>query len=114
MISLHSVLKFTFITEVTILEGRLWPCAAAAMLAMVLRWFIWLMAMVTEAGGRLTGIRGCGIIMKGSSRPETHEEVVGYSMMRIMSEIVTGETSAGLAANSKPAAVNSAISNSHH
>lgn len=77
----------------TILEGRLWPCAAAAMFAMVLRWFIWLIAMVTEAGGRLTGIRGCGIIMKGSSRPETHEEVVGYSMMHIMSEISTGESS---------------------
>lgn len=45
-------------TEVTILDGRLWPCAAAAMLAMVLRWFIWLMAIVTEAGGRLTGISG--------------------------------------------------------
>lgn len=75
----------------TILEGRLWPWAAAAMFAMVLRWFIWLIAMVTEAGGRLTGIRGCGIIMKGSSRPETHEEeAVGYSMMHIMSEIVTG------------------------
>ena len=27
----------TFMTEVTILEGRLWPWAAAAMLAMVLR-----------------------------------------------------------------------------
>lgn len=53
--------------------------------------------MVTEAGGRLTGIRGCGIIMKGSSRPETHEEVVGYSMMHIMSEISTGETSEALA-----------------
>lgn len=52
--------------------------------------------------------------MKGSSRPETHEEVVGYSMMHIMSEIFTGETSEGLAENSKPAAVNSAISNSHH
>lgn len=48
--------------------------------------------MVTEAGGRLTGIRGCGIIMKGSSRPETHEEVVDYSMMRIMAEIFTGES----------------------
>lgn len=74
----------------TILEGRLWPCAAAAMLAMVLRWFIWLIAMVTEAGGRLTGIRGCGIIMKGSSSPETHEEVVGYSMARVMTDIFTG------------------------
>lgn len=87
-----SVLKVTFITEVTILEGRLCPCAAAAMFAMVLRWFIWLIAMVTEAGGRLTGIRGCGIIMKGSSRPETHEEVVGYPMMHVMSDIFTGET----------------------
>lgn len=76
----------------TILEGRLWPCAAAAIFAMVLRWFIWLIAIVTEAGGRLTGIRGCGIIMKGSSRPETQEEVVGYSMMHIMSELPTGET----------------------
>lgn len=83
-------LKVTFITEVTILEGRLWPCAAAAMLAMVLRWFIWLIAMVTEAGGRLTGIRGCGIIMKGSSSPETHEEVVGYSMARVMTDKFTG------------------------
>lgn len=93
MTSRRSASKDTFITEVTILEGRLCPCAAAAMFAMVLRWFIWLIAMVTEAGGRLTGIRGCGIIMKGSSRPETHEEVVGYSMMHIMSEIFTGETS---------------------
>lgn len=87
-----SHLTVTFITEVTILEGRLWPCAAAAMFAMVLRWFIWLIAMVTEAGGKLTGIRGCGIIMKGSSKPETHEEVVDYSMMRIMAEIFTGES----------------------
>lgn len=47
--------------------------------------------MVTEAGGRLTGIRGCGIIMKGSSRPETYEEIVGYSVMRIMAKIYTGE-----------------------
>lgn len=96
VILLLPVLKVTFITEVTILEGRLWPCAAAAMFAMVLRWFIWLIAMVTEAGGRLTGISGCGIIMNGSSRPETHEEVVGYSMVHIMSEISTGETSEGL------------------
>ncbi len=96
---LLSALKVTLITEVTILEGRLWPCAAAAMFAMVLRWFIWLIAMVTEAGGRLTGIRGCGIIMKGSSRPETYKEVVGYPMMHIMSEMLTGETSAGLAEN---------------
>lgn len=98
-------LKVTFITEVTILEGRLWPCAAAAMLAMVLRWFIWLIAMVTEAGGRLTGIRGCGIIMKGSSSPETHEEVVGYSMARVMTDIFTGGKLAngGPARNSPPA-----------
>lgn len=85
-----SGLIFTFITDVTILEGRLWPCAAAAMFAMVLRWFIWLIAMVTEAGGRLTGISGWGIIMKGSSRPANAEEVVGYSTMQITSEIVTG------------------------
>lgn len=97
------VLKSTFITEVTILEGRLWPCAAAAMLAMVLRWFIWLIAMVTEAGGRLTGIRGCGIIMKGSSRPETHEEVVDYSMMHIISEVVTEETCEAPPPDCKPA-----------
>lgn len=109
---LRSVLKVTFITEVTILEGRLWPCAAAAMFAMVLRWFIWLIAMVTEAGGRLTGIRGCGIIIKGSSRPETHEEVVGYSTMHIMSEIFTGEPSGALVGNSEPATINSAVSNS--
>lgn len=113
VISLLPVLKVTFITEVTILEGRLWPCAAAAMFAMVLRWFIWLIAMVTEAGGRLTGIRGCGIIMNGSSRPETHEEVVGYSMVHIMSEISTGETSEGLTGNSEHAAVHSLLSNSH-
>lgn len=76
----------------TILEGRLWPCAAAAMFAMVLRWFIWLIAMVTEAGGRLTGIRGCGIIMKGSSRPETQKgRSVGYSTMHVMSGTSAGE-----------------------
>jgi hypothetical protein len=44
------------------------------MLAMVLRWFIWLIAMVTEAGGKLHGIRGWGIIMKGSSKPTTGEK----------------------------------------
>ena len=71
----------TFITEVTILEGRLWPWAAAAMLAMVLRWFIWLIAMVTEAGGRLTGINGWGIIMKGSSRPETEMDNRGMGLL---------------------------------
>lgn len=107
--SLFPLLKVTFITEVTILEGRLWPCAAAAMFAMVLRWFIWLIAMVTEAGGRLTGIRGCGIIMKGSSRPETHEEVVDYSMMRIMAEIFTGESCEDLTGK----LFHSAASNSH-
>ncbi len=60
----------TLITDVTILDGALCPCAAAAILAMVLRWFIWLIAMVTDAGGRLTGIRGWGIIINGSSKPE--------------------------------------------
>lgn len=57
------------ITDVSALEGGLCTCAAAAMLAMVLRWFIWLIAIVTEAGGRLTGISGWGIIIKGSSNP---------------------------------------------
>lgn len=56
-------------TEAPALERGLCICAAAAMLAMVLRWFIWFMAMATEAGGRLTGSRGCGIIMKGRSIP---------------------------------------------
>ncbi|KAG7238822.1 hypothetical protein INR49_030366 [Caranx melampygus] len=60
------------IAEVTILEGRLWPCAAAAMFAMVLRWFIWLIAMVTEAGGRLTGIRGPA--GSGAKTPGTEKE----------------------------------------
>lgn len=59
----------TLITDVSTLEGGLWTWAAAAMFAMVLRWFIWLMAMVTDAGGRLTGMRGWGIIIKGSSSP---------------------------------------------
>lgn len=39
------------------------------MLAMVLRWFIWDIAMATEAGGRPMGSRGWGIIMKGRSNP---------------------------------------------
>ncbi len=60
----------TLITDVTIRDGALCACAAAAILAMVLRWFIWLIAMVTDAGGRLTGIRGWGIIINGSSKPE--------------------------------------------
>lgn len=59
----------TLITDVSTLDGGLCTCAAAAMLAMVLRWFIWLIAIVTDAGGRLTGINGWGIIIKGSSSP---------------------------------------------
>ena len=50
-----------------------WVCicwAAAAMLAMVFRWFICDIAMATEAGGSPMGSRGCGIIMKGRSSPE--------------------------------------------
>lgn len=55
-------------TEVASLEAawlrvRLW--VELAMLASVFKWFIWLMAMETEAGARLAGIRGCDIIMKG-------------------------------------------------
>lgn len=65
--------------------------------------------MVTEAGGRLTGIKGWGIIMKGSSRPETHEEVVDYSMMHIMAEIFTRESCEDLTGKQ----FNSAASNSH-
>lgn len=68
----------TLITDVVIREGAHCTCAAAAMLAMVLRWFIWLIAMVTDAGGRLTGIRGCDIIMKGSSRPVGEDKIRGY------------------------------------
>lgn len=52
------------------------------MLAMVLRWFIWLIAMETEAGGKLTGIMGWGIIMKGSSKPTTGEK--GNRLMETM------------------------------
>lgn len=63
----------TLITDVSTLDGGLCTCAAAAMLAMVLRWFIWLIAIVTEAGGRLTGISGWGIIIKGSSNPVEEE-----------------------------------------
>lgn len=36
------------------------------MLVMVLRWFIWFIVMVIDVGGRLIGIRGWGIIIKGS------------------------------------------------
>lgn len=43
-----------------------WSCATLAMLANVLSRFIWPMAMETEAGARLAGIRGCDIIMKGN------------------------------------------------
>lgn len=43
-----------------------WSCAMLAMLASVLKRFIWPIAMETEAGARLAGIRGCDIIMKGS------------------------------------------------
>lgn len=63
----------TLITDVSTLDGGLCTCAAAAMLAMVLRWFIWLIAIVTDAGGRLTGINGWGIIIKGSSNPGGQE-----------------------------------------
>lgn len=44
------------------------------MLAMVFRWFIWDIAMATEAGGSPMGSRGWGIIMKGRSSPEEEEE----------------------------------------
>lgn len=54
-------------TEVGALVGGLaWRCAMLAILASVLSRFIWLMAMETEAGARLAGIRGCDIIMKGN------------------------------------------------
>lgn len=56
-----------------------WVCicwAAAAMLAMVLRWFICDIAMATDAGGSPMGSRGWGIIMKGRSNPERREEEV--------------------------------------
>lgn len=54
-------------TEVGALAGGLaWSCATLAMLARVLSRFIWPIAMETEAGARLAGIRGCDIIMKGS------------------------------------------------
>lgn len=65
----------TLITDVSTLDGGLWTCAAAAIFAMVLRWFIWLIAMVTDAGGRLTGIRGWGIIIKGSSSPKNRKHI---------------------------------------
>lgn len=54
-------------TEVGALaEGLAWSCATLAMLASVLSRFIWPIAMETEAGARLAGIRGCDIIMKGN------------------------------------------------
>lgn len=54
-------------TEVGALAGGLaWRCATLAMLANVFSRFIWPMAMETEAGARLAGIRGCDIIMKGN------------------------------------------------
>lgn len=54
-------------TEVGALAGGLaWRCATLAMLASMLCRFIWPIAMVTEAGARLAGIRGCDIIMKGN------------------------------------------------
>lgn len=54
-----------------------WVCicwAAAAMLAMVLRWFICDIAMATDAGGSPMGSRGWGIIIKGRSNPERQKE----------------------------------------
>jgi len=51
------------------LETGLCTWALATMLAIVLRWFIWFIAMATEAGGSPTGSRGWGIIMKGRSSP---------------------------------------------
>lgn len=58
---------FTLMTEVgALLRVLACRCAALAMLANVLSRFIWPIAMETEAGARLAGIRGCDIIMKGS------------------------------------------------
>lgn len=67
-----------FIFNVTLMTGArcAWLCicwAAAAMLAMVLRWFIWDIAMATEAGGSPMGRSGWGIIMNGRSSPEEEE-----------------------------------------
>lgn len=42
---------------------------------MVLRWFIWDIAMATDAGGSPMGSRGWGIIMNGRSSPETEGRV---------------------------------------
>lgn len=61
---------------VTLMTGArcTWVCicwAAAAMFAMVLRWFIWDIAIATDAGGSPMGSRGWGIIMNGRSNPET-------------------------------------------
>lgn len=47
-------------------RGLAWRCMVLAMLASVLRRFIWPIVMDTEVGARLAGIRGCDIIMKGS------------------------------------------------
>lgn len=59
--------SLTLMTEVGALVSCLaWSCATLAMLASVLSRFIWPMAMETEAGARLAGIRGCDIIMKGN------------------------------------------------
>lgn len=73
----------TLITDVSTLDGGLCTCAAAAMLAMVLRWFIWLIAIVTDAGGRLTGINGWGIIIKGSSNPGGGNKKKGNRFMHL-------------------------------
>ena len=61
--------------SVTLMTGVRCVCvlicwAAAAMLAMVFRWFICDIAMATDAGGNPTGSRGWGIIMKGRSIPD--------------------------------------------
>lgn len=59
--------KITLMTEVGALAWWLaWSCATLAMLANVLNRFIWPIAMETEAGARLAGIRGCDIIIKGN------------------------------------------------
>ena len=57
--------EITLMTEVGALEEEL-SWAMLAMLASVLSRFIWPIAMETEAGARLAGIRGCDIIMKGN------------------------------------------------
>lgn len=65
-----SAIVLTLMTEAPTLDRGLCICAAAAIFAIVLRWFIWFIAMATDAGGRLTGSRGWGIIMKGNSNPK--------------------------------------------